>query len=91
MENVRQLGIRVGDMIIHKDCNFVIVDIRCDESMEGTVLHIRAFDPSMADTEQQRKIKVDQTSNNFLDMFKKLSEGGKEGGVNLGGFNIGNM
>lgn len=79
-------GIKVGDKIIHKGCEYVIVDIRCDEGMEGAQLYIRAFDPSMADMEQQKKMKVEQTSNNFLDMLKKLSEGG--GGM-IGGFGMG--
>ena len=36
----KNLGVRVGDQIIHKNCEFVIVDIRCDEGVEGAELFI---------------------------------------------------
>ena len=84
----KNLGVRVGDSIIHKNCEFVIVDIRCDEGMDGAELFIRAFDPNKADIEQQKKMKMDQTSNNFLDMLKKLSEGGGPEGL-MRGFGMG--
>jgi hypothetical protein len=48
--------------------------------MDGVELFIRAYDPNRADLEQQKKMKVDQTANNFLDLIKKVSEGP------LGGF-----
>lgn len=82
------LGIRVGDSIIHKNYEYVIVDIRCDEVMEGAELLIRAFDPHKADVEQQKRMKIDQTAGNLLDMFKKISEGGGPEGI-IGRFGIG--
>jgi hypothetical protein len=84
----KNLGVRIGDTIIHKNCEFIIVDIRCDEGMDGAELIIRAFDPHKADVEQQKRMKMEQTSNNFLDMFKKLSEGGGAEGL-IRGFGIG--
>lgn len=85
-EREKQLGLRVGDSIIHKNQEFVIADIRCDESMDGMELYLRAYNPDRAAMEQQKKIKMDQTAGNMLDMFKKLSEGGMGGiGFNIGG------
>ena len=83
----KNLGVHIGDSIIHKSCEFVIVEMRCDESMDGTELLIRAYNPDRAAVEQQKKIKVDQTAGNLLDMLRKLSEGGGEG--LMGKFSIG--
>jgi hypothetical protein len=80
MDKTKNEGIQVGGPIVHKSCEYVIVDIRCDEGMDGAELIIRAFDPHKADIEQQKRMKMEATSSNFLDMFKKLSEGdGAEG------------
>jgi len=84
----KNLGVRVGDTIIHKNLEFVIVDIRCDEAMDGAELFIRAFDPNKADIEQQKKMKLEQTTNNFVDMFKRISEGSGPGGF-MGQFGMG--
>jgi hypothetical protein len=84
----KNLGVRVGDRIIHKNCEYVIVDVRCDEGMDGAEIFIRAYDPNKADVEQQKRMKMEATTNNFLEMFKKLSEGGGPGGI-MGQFGIG--
>lgn len=84
----RNVGVKVGDSVIHKNCEFVIVDIRCDETMDGSELFIRAYSPDKADAEQQKRMKMEQTSSNFLDMFKKLSEGGGADGL-MKGFGMG--
>ena len=45
MDKTKNEGIQVGGPIVHKSCEYVIVDIRCDEGMDGAELIIRAFDP----------------------------------------------
>lgn len=77
------IGIRTGDTIIHCNRQFTIVHICIEECMDGMVLMVRAFDPEMADREQQKAISVDQTKNRVLDIIKKMTEGG--GGGALGG------
>lgn len=80
MDREKNLGVRVGDTIIHKNLEYIIMDIRCNEGLDGGELIINAIDPNKADMEQQKKIKMDQTASNFLDLIKKISEGP------LGGF-----
>jgi len=81
------LGVRVGDSIVHCNRIFTIVNIGCEEQVEGMVLSIRAFDPDMATREQEKAIKVEQTHNQVVDMLRKITgEGGPLGSV---GFNIG--
>lgn len=81
------LGIRVGDSIIHCNRIFTIVNIGCEEQVEGMVLSLRAFDPDMATREQEKAIKVEQTQNQVVDMLKKIT--GEGGALGNAGFNIG--
>jgi len=80
MEN-KTLGIRVGDSIIHCDREFTIVNITCEEHVDGMILSIRAFDPDMASREQQKAISAEQAKNQVVEMIKKMTEGG---GGNIG-------
>jgi hypothetical protein len=88
MSNNREdnLGIRVGDNIIHCNREFTIVNINCEEQVDGMVLTLRAFDPDMALREQQKAITVDQTKNQVMEMIRKITEGGPGGiGFGIGG------
>ena len=80
------MKIKIGEMLEHGGERFVVVDIRHEENMEGRVLYLRAYDPDMANKEQQRAIKVDQTSTQMIDMIKKITEGG---GFDIGGMKFG--
>lgn len=70
------IGIRTGDTIIHCNRQFTIVNIMCEEHVDGMVLSIRAFDPDMANREQQKAINMDQTKDQVMNMIKKMAEGG---------------
>ena len=76
MTKNENIGIRVGDSIIHCNREFTIVNIACEEHVDGMVLSIRAFDPDMANREQQKAISMDQTKDQVLSMIKKMAEGG---------------
>jgi len=79
----KNLGVRVGDTIIHCNRIFTIVDINCEEHVDGMIFTLRAFDPDMALREQQKTINMDQTKNQVLEMIKKMTEGG-HGGIGFG-------
>lgn len=80
----KNIGVRVGDTIVHCNRVFTIVDINCEEHVEGMVFTLRAFDPDMANREQQKAISMDQTKNQVLEMIKKMTEGGGHGGIGFG-------
>lgn len=80
------MKIRIGETIEYGGERFVIVDIRQEQSMGGMTLDVRGYDPDMANREQQKAIKMDQTSNQMLEMIKKLTEGG---GFDIGGMKFG--
>lgn len=81
------MKMRIGEAIEHGGERFVIVDIKHHETMDGKILYMTAYDPNMADKEQQKQIKMEQTSNQMIDMLKKITgEGGPLGGF---GFKIG--
>ena len=80
-ERESNIGIRVGDSIIHCNREFTSVNITCEEHVDGVVLAIRAFDPDMASREQQKAITMEQTKNQMVEMIKKMTEGG---GGNMG-------
>lgn len=73
--------IKIGEPLEHGGQKFVVVDIKHQSNMDGVVLIVTAYDPSMADKEQQKSIKVDQISNQVMDLVKKATEGG----FNFGG------
>lgn len=86
IDREKNLGVRVGDTIIHCNREFTIVNINCEEQVEGMVLALRAFDPEMALREQQKAITVDQTKNQVMEMIKKITESGPGGiGFGIGG------
>lgn len=82
----RPMGLRVGDTLIHCERVFTIVNINCEEHVDGMVLQIRAFDPDMANREQQKAINAEQAKDQMIEMIKKMTEGGPGGiGFNIGG------
>ena len=76
------MKIKIGEAVEHGGQNFVVVEIKHHATMDGVMLNLIAYDPEMANKEQQKAIKMDQTSQNVIDMLKKITEGG---GLNLGG------
>lgn len=81
----KNLGVRVGDNIIHCNRTFTIMNISCEEQAEGMVLSLRAFDPDMANREQQKAISMEQTQHQIVEMLKKVTgEGGPLGGIGFG-------
>lgn len=82
------MKIKIGDLLEHGGQQFVVIDIKHHATMDGVVLVLTAYDPSMADKEQQKQIKMDQTSQNIIDMLKKVTEGG---GLDFGGFKLGGL
>ena len=82
----KNLGVRVGDTIVHCNRQFTIVSIQCEEQVEGMVLAIRAYDPDMASKIQHKTIVAEQTGNQVMDMIRKIAEGGPGNmGFNIGG------
>ena len=79
------LGVRVGDNIIHCNSGFTIVDIRREEMPEGMRIVIVAIDPDMADREQRKQIEGEQIGNKITELVKKLADKGLEG-IDIGGF-----
>ena len=75
------MHIKIGEPLEHGGQKFVIINIKHESTMDGCVLVVTAFDPDMANKEQQKSIKVDQISNQVMDLVKKATEGG----FNFGG------
>jgi len=76
--------VKIGETIEHGGEKFVVVDIKHNETMDGMVLYLTAFDPHMADKEQHKAIKIEQTQAQIVDMLKKMTgEGGPLGGIGL--------
>jgi GH35 family endo-1,4-beta-xylanase len=88
----KNLGVRIGDTIIHKNLQYTIVNIECQEIVEGSTLLIRALDTDMALREQQKNMSndrsrdsIDQTRDQVLDMIKKITkDGGDISGIGFG-------
>jgi len=78
--------IKIGETVEHGGQKFVVVDIKHNATMDGSILYLTAFDKDMADKEQQKAIKMEQTSNSVIDLVKKIAEQGGGGlGFNIGG------
>ena len=79
------MNLKIGVGIEHGGERFVIVNIKHEETPTGMVLIVTAFDPDMANEEQQKAIKVEQTQIQVIDMLKKITgEGGPLGGIGFG-------
>jgi Na+-translocating ferredoxin:NAD+ oxidoreductase RnfC subunit len=76
VDREKNLGVRVGDSIIHCNGEFTIVDIKREETSEGMKIWIVAIDPDMADREQQKQIAQDQIGERITELIKKLAEKG---------------
>jgi hypothetical protein len=79
------MHIRIGEPLTHGGEKFVVVNIKHEQTMDGMILIITAFDPDMANKEQQKAIKVEQTQGQVIDMLKKITGEGGPFGINLGG------
>lgn len=88
VENMEKntMNMRIGEGVEHGGQKFVIVDVKHHATMDGVMLIVTAYDPNMANKEQEKQIKMDQTSQNMIEMLKKLTEGG---GLDFGGFKLG--
>jgi hypothetical protein len=77
--------VKIGCEMEHGGERFVVVNINHEQTMDGKILLIRAFDPDMADKEQQKAMNVEQTQHQIVDMLKKMTgEGGPLGGIGFG-------
>ena len=79
------MNIKIGAPIEHGGERFVIVNIKHEQTMDGMVLIMTAFDPDMASREQGKAIKVEQTQSQVIDMLKNITGEGGPFGINLGG------
>lgn len=73
------LGVRVGDLIIHCNDTFVIVDIRRQEESDGLKLIVICTDAEQADKRQREQITQDQVFSKVTDLIQKLTEHGLGG------------
>jgi len=79
------MRIKIGEIIEHGGERFVVVNIQHEETMEGMILVVRAFDPDMANKEQQKAMKMEQTQHQVIEMLRKMTgEGGPLGGIGFG-------
>jgi len=79
------MRIKIGETIEHGGERFVVVNIQHEETMEGMILVVRAFDPDMANKEQQKAMKMEQTQHQVIEMLRKMTgEGGPLGGIGFG-------
>lgn len=79
------MKIKIGESIEHGGERFVVVNIKHEQTMDGMVLNIVAYSPDMADKEQQKAMKMEQTQAQIVDMLKKVTgEGGPLGGIGFG-------
>ena len=79
------MNIKVGDRVSHGGHEFVVINVKHEETMEGNGLLIQCVDPETADHMQQNAMKTSQVNDNMLDTLRKLLEKGK------GEFGIGFM
>lgn len=76
------MNIKVGDKVVHGGQEFVVINIKHEQAMEGNGLLIQCVDPETADHMQQNKMKADQVSQGVIDTLKKLLEkGGGQFGI----------
>lgn len=78
------MNIKIGETIEYKNQKFVVVNIDCQETVEGSTLMIRLFNVDMANREQQKLINLDETKERVIDMIKKMTESGGLGGIGFG-------
>jgi hypothetical protein len=75
----KNLGVRVGDPIIHCNREFTILDIRVDESVDGLRLFINAADKDYANREHMKSVEMGQISGQVTELIKKITEKGLGG------------
>lgn len=78
------MNIKVGDKIVHGEHDFVVINIKKEETIEGIGLLIQCTDPETADHIQQNKIKTDKVGEGLLDALRKALDKGGHGGIGFG-------
>ncbi len=76
VDREKNLGVRVGDTIVHCNEVFVIVEMQRHEVSGGMRLLIFAMDADQADKNQQEEIKQHQTVSKVTELVNKLTERG---------------
>jgi hypothetical protein len=80
----KNIGLRVGDTVIHCNDEFVIIDIRREENSEGIRLSVYAADPDQASKRQEEQIKQDQIIDKGTELIRKITEKGLGGLGDIG-------
>lgn len=79
------MKMKIGAEVEHGNEKFIIVNIKHEQTMDGMILQVSCYDPDMANKEQQKAIKVEQTQQQVIDMLKKVTgEGGPLGNMGFG-------
>lgn len=76
------LGLRIGDTVVHCNDQFVIVDIRREETVDGMKIFIMGTDPDVADKVQRKDIEYNALMEKMTGLLKGLADrglGGLEG------------
>lgn len=84
------MRIIIGTEIEFGGEKFQVVNIRREDTTEGKVVYLAAYDPTMADREQQTRMKMSQTGEGLVDILKNMIEKGKRGDLG-GGMSIGGL
>ena len=79
------IGVRVGDSIVHCNREFTIIDIRVDESIEGLTLFVRGADKDLANKEHMKSVEMGHITSQVTELVKKLTEKGLGGLGEFGG------
>lgn len=80
----QNLGLRIGDTIIHCNDEFVVVDIKREEKSDGMQIVIYAVDPDQASKVQEEQIKSDQMMTGIMDIARKVMDKGIGGLGDIG-------
>lgn len=86
-----RIEIRVGDTIIHCNDEFVIVDMRREETSEGMRLLVQAADGDTASRLQEERIKHEQMMDKGTNLLKDIADKMQKGLEDLGGMGRGGV
>ena len=78
------LGLRVGDTVIHCNDSFTIVDVRRQEEVDGMKLVIIATDSDQANKLHQDQITHSQLFEKMTELFNRLADKGLGGLEDIG-------
>ena len=77
---MNNMGITVGSTIVHRGETFTTFHIKLEETTQGKVLLITAYDPSMAETIQGQQLQGQAIQQDMLDFVQNMFKKGKDGG-----------